>query len=452
METTPKEGNWFFTNPMRAIYHVRRNEIPFVLNMFSHFYLVITTFWILKTLKKGLFFSFYKEQGGFQLLFWTMTAAQAELLAKILNMLLSVVAVVAFSWLAHRFRLEKLVFVFALFFIASFAALGVLLRHPGGGTAWGFYLFGDLFNTIMVATFFAALNDSVCADSARRLYGPIILGGLAGGAFGSTLAALQTDTVSLSAWMWICLFVEFVIMANAFWAGKERDRIRCDLPDAELAAASTELIPKGELLDGVKRAVSSPYVFSIVSIVGLYEIISALMDFQFSSTIEHYTDAELIPQRFGRVFAAANWVSFLVQIFLTSFVLTRFGVTFALLILPAATLAGSLGFLLYPVVLTGSLLNVFDGGFSYSINQSAKEALYVPTDHTTKYKAKAFIDMFVQRFAKVIAIFITLAITSVFTDFSAIRWISVLVLLIALIWIRRARFAGTCFHELTRRE
>ena len=49
-------------------------------------------------------------------------------------------------------------------------------------------------------------------------------------------------------------------------------------------------------------------------------------------------------------------------------------------------------------------LNTADNGFSYSINQSAKEALYVPTTREEKYKAKAFIDMFVQRFAKALAV------------------------------------------------
>ena len=49
-------------------------------------------------------------------------------------------------------------------------------------------------------------------------------------------------------------------------------------------------------------------------------------------------------------------------------------------------------------------LNTADNAFSYSINQSAKEALYVPTTEDEKYKAKAFIDMFVQRAAKAVAV------------------------------------------------
>ena len=65
--------------------------------------------------------------------------------------------------------------------------------------------------------------------------------------------------------------------------------------------------------------------------------------------------------------------------------------------MPMLILGASGLFLLMPILWMGSLLNTADNGFSYSINQSAKESLYVPTSTEEKYKAKAFIDMFVQR-------------------------------------------------------
>lgn len=46
-------------------------------------------------------------------------------------------------------------------------------------------------------------------------------------------------------------------------------------------------------------------------------------------------------------------------------------------------------------ILIGSFLNTTDNGFSYSINQSAKEVPHVPTTRDEQYKAKAFIDMFI---------------------------------------------------------
>ena len=90
-----------------------------------------------------------------------------------------------------------------------------------------------------------------------------------------------------------------------------------------------------------------------------------------------------------------------------------------------------------------------DGGFAYSLNQSAKEALYVPTSKDEKYKAKAFIDMFVQRFAKVLAIGVSLIITTFFREFSTIRWLSLGTICMVLLWLIAVRFAGNKFAEMT---
>ena len=52
--------------------------------MFSYFFLVITSFWILKPIKKSLFIQFY-HQTDFDLLAWNMSDPQGDLLAKVLN-------------------------------------------------------------------------------------------------------------------------------------------------------------------------------------------------------------------------------------------------------------------------------------------------------------------------------------------------------------------------------
>ena len=118
----------------------------------------------------------------------------------------------------------------------------------------------------------------------------------------------------------------------------------------------------------------------------------------------------------------------------------------ALLVLPASIALGSSAFLLFPILWTGTLLTTADNGFSYSINQSAKEALYVPTSAAEKYRAKAFIDMFVQRFAKAVAVFISLGLTMVFSDFNSLRYLSAITLGLLVVWIFAARFAGRQFQ------
>jgi AAA family ATP:ADP antiporter len=224
--------------------------------------------------------------------------------------------------------------------------------------------------------------------------------------------------------------------------------VRRDPPPEEATAESK---PKSgnAAFEGAKLVFRSRYLLAIVAIVGLYEITSQVLDFQFKATVTHYLDGPAIGEHFATIYALSNWVAMLVQLFLTSFVMTRLGLRTALMILPAAIVLGSAGFLVLPILWIGSLLNTADSGFAYSINQSSKEALYVPTTKDEKYKAKAFIDMFVQRFAKVLAIGVSLVTTTYFADFSATRWLSLFTLGIVALWIFSAIYAGRRFQELT---
>ena len=429
-------------NVLQQILDIRRGEWPRALLMFSYFFLVISTFWVLKPLKKAQFVQFY-EADGLNLAGWLLNAAQAEQIAKVANMLVALVAAWVFSELARTMRREKLTYVFSGFILACYAVYATLLQQPGAATVWSFYFFGDLYSTLMVASFFAFLNDSVDADGAKRLYGLIGLGGVAGGAFGTTVLSAYIGTVAMSTWLWICFAVGAAIIGIA-WAAARAFGHREAVPQAADVEARNV-----SALDGARRVLGSRYLLSIVAIVGLYEMVSTIMDFQFTSTVLHFTSGADIGKHFALVFAVTNWVALLVQLFLTSFIMTRFGVGAALLALPMVALLGSAGFLIFPALLTGSFLNTADNGFSYSINQSAKESLYVPTTSAEKYQAKAFIDMFVQRFAKALAVGLSLAITSFATGFEGVRWLSLLTAVILLVWIRAARYAGSEFERMT---
>jgi AAA family ATP:ADP antiporter len=430
---------------LRAVFSIRQEELPFALLMFGYFFLVITSFWILKPVKKALLIGFY-DDAGLVLLGAKLSAAQAELIAKVVNMAVAFLAAVVFSTLSEHLRRQRLTLVFSGFFLLSYFGYSTLLDRAGTGTVWSFYLFGDLFSTLMVATFFAFLNDSVTPDRAKRIYGLVGLGGVTGGVFGTTVVDALISTLPRAKWMFVCAGLVVAIAVLALAAGRIVDRN----PPPERPHTDAE--PQegaSSAIEGARLVFRSPYLLAIVAIVGLYEIVSTVLDFQFSATVSHYLDGAAIGAQFSRVFWITNIVAMLVQLLLTSFVMTRLGVGVALLVLPVAILVGSSGFLVLPTLWLGSLLNTADNGFSYSINQSAKEALYVPTSRDEKYKAKAFIDVFVQRFAKSVAVGVTLGITLVFDDFSSVRWLGLVTLPVIVVWFVAARYAGRRFAELT---
>ena len=434
------------SNPFKQLMDIRREEMPQVLLMFSYFFLVITSFWILKPLKKSIFVQFYRDT-GFHMWGLSLDAAQAELIAKVANMFVALAAATAFAYLSQWFRRQRLTYVFSAFILACYLYFIWAIGEPSGPGVWSFYLFGDLYSTLMVATFFAFLNDSVDPEKAKRVYGLIGLGGVAGGALGSSSVAASIKDLSMQQWLWICFAVAVVIVGIAAVAGKLfAHEAR---PTQKPTKKSAEPGRENPATAGARLVFQSRYLMSIVAIVGLYEMVSTIMDFQFTSTVAHYLQGPEIGVHFSRVFAFTNWVALLVQFFLASFVMTRFGVGAALLFLPVAAMMGSAGFLLAPLLSIGSLLNTADNGFSYSINQSAKEVLYVPTTGEEKYKAKAFIDMFIQRFAKALAVGLSLIITSLFGGFESVRWLSLATIVILVFWIAIARYAGREFHRLT---
>ncbi len=436
--------------PLQTFTAVRPGERLLAGLMCGYFFLVIASFWVLKPLKKALFIGYY-DGSGLTLGSWQLGAAQAELIAKVMNMGVAFVAVVVFTMLARRFRRQQLTLIFTAFVVACELAYAGLLVEPGAWTVWSFYLFGDLFSTLMVATFFAFLSDSVTPDAAKRLYGLIGLGGVAGGVFGSTVLAAAIESLDRSEWMGLTALLGVVIAAVAVAAGRIVDRTESSALGAQATDASPTppSAPAGNAaIEGARLVGRSPYLLSIVAIVGLYEIVSTILDFQFTSTVSHYLDGPAIGSYFARVYSVTNFVSLFVQVGLTGWVLHRLGVLAALLALPVAVAGGSAAFALLPALWIGSSLSVIDNGLNYSINQSAKEALYVPTTREEKYGAKAFIDMFVQRLAKAVAVGLSLGITLVFDDFGSIPWLSLFVLPLVAAWLFAARYAGRHFRQV----
>lgn len=515
---------------LKAIQDIRREELPKALLMCAYFFLVITIFWVLKPMKKGVFISFYQE-GGFDLFGWQMAASQAEQLAKVLNMVVAAIAVTIFTLLSRRFTRQKLVFTWSLFFIVCFILYSGLITRPSDAVAWTFYLFGDLFSTVMVVLFWAFLNDIVYADEAKRLYGIIGLGGVLGGWFGSGVVAALVKKVGQSPLLLACVGGAALIMLIAYLVGRIAERQEANAPATQEPQPKTELPqksqPKTELLsrigivlfilgiiatisggywvydvkyhrlfwtaqqefsamipgiaigivgfvllvigiymfltgggtaestkksnaaiEGAKLVFTSKYLLAIAAIIGFYEIVSTIMDFQWTQSVVNFVLMEDIGAYFGSVYFVTNSVAVFVQFFLTSFVMRRFGVGIALLFLPVAALSSSTGFLILPILMIGNALSVSDNALNYSINQSAKESLYVPTTQEVKYRAKAFIDMFVQRFAKVLAVVINLAVTTAI-GIGGIRWLSFASIAILIVWIIAVRFAGRQFEVMT---
>jgi ATP:ADP antiporter, AAA family len=438
--------------PIKPFFDLRRHERAPTLLMSAYFFLVITIFWILKPIKKSLFLRFYAERGfdpglGVWHGLSPLDGPQAELFAKVLNMIVAGVATALFVSLAKRHRRESLSYVLGTVFCLSFLALRQVIDAPSEGWVWVFYLFGDLFNMLMVAAFFAYLNDSVSPALARRIYAFVVLGGVAGGVFGSTVVKARISVFPSSTWLLLCAGLTLAITVIAACVARLRlPAVRHAPEEAEVVVAA----PMRVGIAGARVVAASPYLTTIAAIVGIYEIVSTLMDFQFSATISHYLSGKAIGEQLASVFLVTNVASLVVQLLFTRFVMQELGIRAALSVLPFVVAVVAGGFALVPLLWIGSSLSIADNALNYSMNQSAKESLYVPTTATEKYQAKAFIDIFVQRSAKALGVLLSLVMSLwIADDLTAVRLLSVVVVALAVIWLLLARYAGNRFDELS---
>ena len=203
-------------------------------------------------------------------------------------------------------------------------------------------------------------------------------------------------------------------------------------------------------LEGARLVTASKYLLAIAMITFLYEINSQILDYQYSTAAEAVEGAGGTQAFFGRIGTIVGVVSVITQLFLVSFIIRKFGITTALLVLPAAMAAASGIYFVTPMLTTAALLTISDNAFSYSINQTARETLYVPTSDDVKYKARAFINMLVQRIGKGAAILMALGFAAM-ADLP-IRYLSLLALFVIAIWVGFAWYAGRRFDALTAQE
>jgi len=432
----------------KRFFDIRPGEWPRALGLSLYFFLVIGVFWILKPMKRGVIVNYFGDR-PIDLWFMTFGGAQAEQLGKVVNMVVAFVVVAFFTWLVRRMARHYVVLVFGLIFGALFLVFGGIVDNLGMAGpvgVWTFYVTGDIWTTVMVPIFWALVNDINSAEEAERLYGIIGLGGVVGGFVGSSVVAGLVESVGREPLLYACLVPLAGIIGIAFWI---HHREQTNPATAEPCCPDEDLVQEDSgsaFFEGARLVASSRYLLGIAALLAIYEMTSNVVDFQLSTVIEEQIqNSTARDQAFGIIGQATSAVSIFVQLFLTSYVMKRHGVKIALYFLPVALLGGTLGFLVAPTLLFVGIMSVSDNGLNYSINQSAREALYTPTSQDAKYKAKAFIDMFIQRAAKVLAVVLNLGLTAV--AFLEVWWLSLIVLLLIGVWLFVIHHLGDAFEE-----
>ncbi len=261
---------------------------------------------------------------------------------------------------------------------------------------WSLYVLVDVYAVVIVGIFWTYANDVMTREEADASYGPVGLGGILGGVAGGAFADVLAKPLGPENLLVACTIVSFL----AAFASIAYERKFHPPPRARVAREESEGF--GSALEGVRSIMKSKYLLLVVAIVVAYEFTATLTDFAVNVVFENtYHERATLAKMYGRLGWIASGIAIGAQLVLVPLLLPRKRI--ALIVPPLAMAVGAIGLILSPVILWAFVLTAADRGLNYSLQQVTKETLYVPLDDVQKYKAKAAIDMIVDRSAKAAA-------------------------------------------------
>lgn len=322
-----------------------------------------------------------------------------------------------------RWSEERVFAMSSLLVAASMVGFWWLFSLGHGWVSLLFYLWIAIVGILLVSQFWCYASHRLDARQARRLFGLVGAGGLLGSIGGGQIARLASqnlgtfDALGVAAALLVVLAV--LISSRAVRATPSKPAAG---DDANPAGTALENDTNAEELkvarDGMNLVRSSPYLRSIAAVMLLSAMVAQVIDLQFNWVIEQNTST--LNERtavFGNFYSLTGVAAFIFQLLFTARIHRRLGVGFALRVLPFANGLTTLCFLVaaffFPALILPAawLLKIGENGLRYSLDQATRELLFLPVPARDRAKAKAFIDVFVQRSAKGLAALALLSVT-----------------------------------------
>ncbi|MGH7506705.1 MAG: Npt1/Npt2 family nucleotide transporter, partial [Longimicrobiales bacterium] len=294
-----------------------------------------------------------------------------------------------YNRVADRVSWRWLIPAVSLFFALHLLVFRLLYRE--GSTAFGLAFYGwyDLFAAALVTQFFIATQLFFDARMARRAYPLVIAGGSIGATLGGGVTAFFAQRVGTPDLMLVAaaLIAVFSVGMPFVWAvdrtGQPRRRSH-----APLALMST-----GEL----RSLLAHPQVRLIAGMVLVTILVKQLVDYQFNTfSKEVFESRDAISAFQGRFNAATQWLPLVVLAALQP-LLRRWGVGLAVMLLPVAMLLTNAGLVLFWGLGMVIAAKGAETSLRYSAERAGREILYVPVPDAIKLRAKAYIDVAIEK-------------------------------------------------------
>ena len=378
---------------LSPIADVRRGEAPSVLLMALTMFLILAAYYMLKTAREV----FILSEGGAEVKSYS-SAGQALLL---------LVLVPAYGAFASRVNRVQLVRWVTLFFVANLALFLVAL-NLGFHIGIVYFLWVGIFNVMVIAQFWAFANDLYTQEQGKRLF-PLI--GV-GSSLGAWVGSLRAGYVLQSMGPERLLIGGGIALAICVLLSQLVDR-------ATTRGTPNQSAKSGEKIAGTQSGfgmiLSDRYLTLIAALTVLLNVVNTSGEYLFGRYVVDTAKAmygdgpasqaareQFIGTTYSNLYSYVNMIGFLLQMFVVSRVFKVLGVGKALFIHPIVALTGYLMMLRSPSFEAMRWLKIADNSIDYSLGNTTKQALWLPTSREAKYKAKQAVDSFCMRAGDVV--------------------------------------------------
>jgi AAA family ATP:ADP antiporter len=362
---------------------VRAGEGGTVLLMLANIFVVLAGYYVCKTVREPLILA----GGGAEVKAYS-SAGQAVALMGFIPL---------YSWFSSRVGRSRLVLGVTLFFIVNLELfwLGAKAGVPYLGVA--FFIWVGIFNNAIVAQFWSYGNDLYSQAVGNRLFPVIGIGMTLGAPLGAALAE-RLFKLGVEAYTMLQVTAAMLVLSlGLYWLVERRELERRRQP----APPRLEAGPGGFAL-----LARSPYlrlicllliVLNLVNTTGGY-ILDRVVTSEAARAVQAGLDEEaFIGAFYGRYYFWVNVLTALIQALLVSRIVKYLGLAGALLALPIVALGA------YGSVVAGASLLVIqwaktaENATDYSVMNTARQLLWLPTRREEKYKGKQAADTFIVR-------------------------------------------------------
>ena len=372
---------------------VRREEVAAALLMTLLMSLILAAYYELKTAREV----FILTQGGAEVKSYS-SAGQALLL---------LVLVPAYGAFASKVNRERLVTWVTLFFVTNILLFAAAYQ-AGLRIGVAYFLWVGIFNVMVIAQFWAFANDLFTPEQGKRLFPLIGVGSSLGAWVGSVRAGQLVGTSGPLR----LLIGAAVLLVVCTVLARVLSRVARRTEPAERSAAADRPLGKEGGFELIRK---DRYLLLIAVLTVLLNVVNTSGEYLFGRYVVEQanalpgTGAELVAARerfvgetYSYLFSTVNLVGFLMQMFVVSRVFKYLGVGKSLFIHPIVAGVGYLLMLRTPSLQLMQWLKIADNSIDYSLGNTTKQALWLPTSREAKYKAKQAVDSFFMRAGDVI--------------------------------------------------